>query len=154
MSRQFCKPMCIDPRFVRQFGLREVNGVLVRDEDAEEIKRPAAYLLKDGSPIVYDYANEPTIRAAAETIGTDRSAVAVLPLWGELSMDRPWGTNTRAFARAIEVLDAAESISTVVIPINSPGGHHEGTPEAAARMRRVRDRGRTKLISVVDPLME
>ena len=79
---------------------------------------------------------------------SSRAAVAVVPLWGIITQDK-----AKRLAAMVERLNAAEAIGTVVAPINSPGGSIEGTIEGAERIRAVRDKGQTKLVAVVDPLM-
>lgn len=91
---------------------------------------------------------------ALDTVASGSKLVAVVPLWGPLSMHGGWfSTSTRAFAQALQRVDASPQIGTVVIPIDSPGGTVTGTQEAADALRGIRERGDTKTIAVVDPMM-
>lgn len=79
---------------------------------------------------------------------------AVVPLMGPLSMHGGWfSSSTKAFAETISRLDANEAIATMIYWIDSPGGTVTGTLEAANTVRAIRDAGRTKTISVVEPMM-
>jgi len=88
-----------------------------------------------------------------------RQFVAVLPLFGtlmqhaDMMMDFSGGTSTDAWARDLKKLDANPSVKTVVIEAHTPGGQVWGTQEAADVVRKVRDAGKTRIVSVANSMM-
>jgi len=105
---------------------------------------PQAYCLDEGGERI----------EALDTVGRGAKVTAVVPLFGPLSMHGGrFTSSTLGFSQSIARLDANESVSTIIVHVNSPGGTVTGTTEAANTMRAVRDLGRTRTIAVVEPLM-
>lgn len=133
-------------------------STLSHASNAKEPARPDAYLIEDETGERFCATDPETgafsLDAAMQTVGDGQKVTAVVPLWGALSMHGgEWSTSTNSFARTVTKLDANPAVSTVIAWINSPGGTVTGTDEAATALRAVRDRGQTKTISVVEPMM-
>lgn len=99
--------------------------------------------------------NSSKVRNEANLGNTDAdNYVAVVPLWGPLSMHGGWfSQSTEEFSSVLRRLDKNPAVTGIVISVNSPGGTVTGTQEAAMALRDVRQRGTTDTIAVVNPMM-
>lgn len=91
--------------------------------------------------------------AGARVEKPDAGMIAIVPVWGALTPDGWYGTSLDELPRVLRSLDNNAQISAIVLNVRSPGGTVVGTPEAAAAVRAVRDRGQTKIISVANGMM-
>lgn len=113
------------------------------DEVADRIGRTP------GSP---DAAHGPSAaRGSSNRVGK----VAILPLHGVIAqharnvnqVSTPSGTSTEAFAADLDAALADETVGTIIIDIDSPGGSVAGVPELAARIRAARQKKPIKAIA-------
>lgn len=87
-----------------------------------------------------------------------KSVIAVVSLTGVITRHGYSGwwdsvPGTLQIGRYLTKLDADESVGTIILFVNSPGGTVAGTPELAELVYKIRKAGRTRVISVVDTLM-
>lgn len=81
------------------------------------------------------------------------NGVAVLPIIGPVSKRDTMmtmlfgGTSTNRLIAQMRTLAADDSVSTVILNVDSPGGTISGVPEAAAEVRRLRESKRVIAIS-------
>lgn len=84
------------------------------------------------------------IGAAAPRMAARTGAIAVLPLFGTIShrmnmmSAMSGGTSTELFARDFRQLLADETVGTILIDVDSPGGTINGVPELADEIYRAR----------------
>lgn len=85
--------------------------------------------------------------------------VGVLPLFGTifqhggLEMECSGGTSSEQWQRQFTKLDANPAVKTIVIEAHTPGGQCVGTEETADVVRKAREAGRTRIVSVVNSQM-
>jgi signal peptide peptidase SppA len=82
---------------------------------------------------------------AARGIGSRSGAVAIVPIIGPISRRDSWftlffgGTSVNGLIQQFRQLAADDTVATVVLRIDSPGGTVSGMPELAAEIRRLRE---------------
>ena len=91
---------------------------------------------------------------AARGTGSRSGAVAVVPVHGPIAKRDSMmsmmlgGTSTSRLTATMRMLAADESVSTILLDVDSPGGIAAGLPELAAEIRRTRESKR--VVAIVD----
>lgn len=105
------------------------------------------------------HTQETVATSQVPATGGNRQFVAVLPLFGtlfqhgDMAMDASGGTSTSEWQKSFSRLDANPAVKTIVIEAHTPGGQVWGTQEAADVVRKARETGRTRIVSVVNSQM-
>lgn len=86
------------------------------------------------------------------------SLLAVVPLFGVVTRHGYSGWFSSApgsleIGRHLNALDRDETVGSIVLYINSPGGSVWGTPELAKVVYDIRQAGNTRIVAAVDPMM-
>ena len=143
LSDLIAEPLAIDLRYVPQ---------LIGD-----IKAEAAAVLVEYEPppisTLIDAKGQPL--AADDPMSGRRpgSLTAVVPLVGVVMRHSYYRAGTAEIGRHLMQLDADDSVGSIVLDVNSPGGSVYGTEELADIVRGIRTRGQTHISAAVDPLM-
>lgn len=96
-------------------------------------------------------------RGAQPSIFSKQGSIAVIPLSGSIFQkanivtQSSGGTSTEVFGSTMAELVADNSISAIVIDVNSPGGNTAGVPELAAKIMEMRSQ--KKIVAVANSLM-
>jgi len=83
--------------------------------------------------------------------------IAYLPLWGIIDQHDSWvleafgGTSTEVFGRMFDIAIADDSIGTILVDVDSPGGSVYGVQELSDKIYNAR--GRKPIIAVVNSMM-
>jgi len=108
---------------------------------------PAADLLADADP------GEVEAMYAARGTGSRSGTVAVVPIIGPITKRDSifsvlfGGTSTTRLTQQLRALAADESVATILLNIDSPGGTVSGVPELAAEVRRTAESRRVVAIA-------
>jgi signal peptide peptidase SppA len=143
--------LMMDPRAVD--GLWKLAGDMAKNPQKfsdEESPRPA----DDGIYKLYGAAREFDVPENPEP----GSVIAVVPIAGTITRHGYHGwysyhAGTLDIGRNIQALDRDPAIAAIVLSINSPGGEVYGTPELSKIIYDIREKGNTKVVASVDPLM-
>lgn len=95
--------------------------------------------------------------SAARTPARDtgrRGAVAVLPIYGTITLRSvpmsDEGSTTLAISRSLDALLADDSVDTILLDIDSPGGTVDGVPELAAKIMAARSQ--KKIVAIANTM--